>query len=441
MLASKCTILDLPIKQIPGGTLPILLVDGKISLLTLVYIRYLKLKGLAPTTIDGKINSIALLWDFFLIYKNKKIEPKTFLLEFVEVCLFGTIHMKNDILGWKKKSHEMTNFILVNISQFSRFISANLDAIPLNPIEIKFKNSFEYSFIRDRKKTTDFLFHLDKNKKTYGQWSIRTNKRDKKSGRYKCFPVNKIDLFFANCTNIRDELLFYLLAYGGIRISEAVNLYLSDICRDDLCSSAKIKLANPATSKFEYKNIHGKKVLGTRQDYLREIYNLSPRNLISSNDVLYAGWKGMLMHFSSKQTGEYSEVRWLNLAHGEYFYQLHKTYIKMMRSKSLERHPYYFVCEDGRPLTIGAATKAFIRVCKKANINISQSGVNLHGFRHYYGFYCANVLGLDKEITKEMLHHSSLEATNNYYHISQKKINDELQKAEIRPSKKTKGNN
>lgn len=423
-MSSKCSLFDIPINSIPGGTLPILIVDGKISLMALVYARYLKLSGFAPTTIYQKIKSIKLIWDFFLIKKQGSIDNKTFLMEFAEACYFGTNHIQDDALQWKKKTMISMDNILRDISFFSRFISNEFNAISLNMIEKKFKNTIDYKYIRDRKKTTDFLFHLDSRSKTYNSWQFKRKITYDNVSSYKSFPPNRIDDFFAACSSLRDELLYFLLAYGGIRISEALNLYIHDISIDRLYIGARIKLSHPSESKIIYKDENNRKKTITRQEYLLNNFRLNPRNLLASTDQNYAGWKGMLMHFKD-ETGLFSEVKWLTVEHGEHFYYLYKKYLETIRLHISCRHPYLFISETGQPLTKTAATKAFLRICSRIKLDNS----NIHSLRHFYGFYCANVLKLNREVTKEMLHHKSLDATNKYYHLSQETIHNELEQA------------
>jgi hypothetical protein len=59
-------IVNLPIKQLNGRTIPTLLVNDKISLLTFAYIRNLQQQGLSQSTILKHITSISLLWEFYL---------------------------------------------------------------------------------------------------------------------------------------------------------------------------------------------------------------------------------------------------------------------------------------------------------------------------------------------------------------------------------------
>lgn len=127
----------------------------------------------------------------------------------------------------------------------------------------------------------------------------------------------------------------------------------------------------------------------------------------------------------------YSIIYWSNPDMGKLFYQLHLEYLKTRLSIS-SNHPYYFVSlshqNKGEPYTRNALQDKFNQDIKKLGLNREIGGVNLHGFRHYYGYYCANILGLSKETTQRMLHHRSGESTEVYYKKTMNTLQTELEK-------------
>ena len=97
-------------------------------------------------------------------------------------------------------------------------------------------------------------------------------------------------------------------------------------------------------------------------------------------------------------------------------------------------HPYYWVNEEGEPLTKSAAEKQFVlarnRVEKK--LGVSLKGFAVHSLRHYFGFYCVDVLKSDLLMLQKWMGHSKLSSTAVYSHISPKTARDELNAAEKR---------
>jgi integrase len=220
-------------------------------------------------------------------------------------------------------------------------------------------------------------------------------------------------------------LIFILLAYGGCRSSEILHLFINDISFNEKEQTANITLANPVEGYIEW-NKDSKSKYGLRKEYLWDKYCLKPRNL--SKDKYYSGWKSMTEDDGKKHL---SYVYWTNPDMGRLFYKLHLEYMKI-RLKINNNHPYYFISLSklnyGEPLTKNALNDMFNRIIRKIGLNINENGVNIHGLRHFYGYYCANKLKISKEITQRMMHHRSIESTSIYYSKTLETIENELNK-------------
>jgi integrase len=118
------------------------------------------------------------------------------------------------------------------------------------------------------------------------------------------------------------------------------------------------------------------------------------------------------------------------------FAKLHVEYVNSVRRKVTDNHPFYFVNESerdfGEPLKLSNVSKAFNRAAKRVNLAPTLPGVNPHGARHFFGYYCASVLRLPIETTQKLLHHQSILSTQVYYALSNEVVRDELLRAQAR---------
>jgi len=407
---------------------PILYVKDKISLLTLLYIRELELMGKSISTINKIIQSIAYMWDFYLTYEDK-LDNKDILKLYSELRLNGTIDkngLDSSLLYWKPVKLDTVKLDISNISEYTLFLENNFNGISLNPLEKKFKNDIEFIVKKSIEKKHSFFNHI-KQKET--SISVKTFNRKDNYGKhttteYKAFPYEKVNKLI-EIGNLREKLIYILLAYGGCRSSELLHLYLNDISLNEKDGTANVFLVNPVEGLIEWSK-NGKERKGNRREYLLNKYNLKPRNLIK--DKFYSGWKSMTEDDGKKHI---SFIYWTNPEMGKLFYKLHLQYMEL-RLKMNVNHPYYFVSlskqQYGEPLTLNALKDKFFQNIKKVGLSKETEGVNLHGLRHFYGYYCANKLKLSKEVTQRMLHHKSLNSTEVYYQKTLQTMEEEINK-------------
>ena len=117
-----------------------------------------------------------------------------------------------------------------------------------------------------------------------------------------------------------------------------------------------------------------------------------------------------------------------------YLLTLHRAYLHEVRSKVPRRpHPYYFVALDGEPLTIRAVEKQFSLACRRLEkkCGVSLEGYGPHSLRHYYGFYCADVLRADLLLIQKWMGHAQPSSTAVYAHISPETAAKALADAQI----------
>ncbi len=426
-------IFSVPLTQIPGGHIPVLVVNGQVSIYVLYYARELQRLGYANSTIVKKLMSIGRLWDFYLC-TPEHMHNKDFLNAFCEARIHGTV--QNDgsdttSLYWTSPKYSTATRDFINVSDYLEFSSKNFSLVPFNTQERVYQGSLEYARQHERKKQYSLLYFINKNEEYHTKRKNNRKDKDKydqsdENIQYKFFPPRKIPDLINTMTTIRDKMIVILLAFGGIRISELLHLYVFDIKRDNN-GTAKVTIYNPVEGQHIWIDQNKKKHKDTRRNFLEQMYGRLPRNMLLPEDGLYIGWKGVAEEDSRKHI---SYVEWTVHEMGKAFYKLHKEYIKIRASYNAD-HPYYFVAESGatkgQPLRQSSLTAHLYNKFRKIGLDTLDDGVNPHGLRHYYGYYAANVLELDSDILQVMMRHKSKTSTDIYYHLTEETIRKKLE--------------
>lgn len=348
------------------------------------------------------------------------------------------------ILGWDAVRRKTAIDDVRCVSAFTEFCADQFGHLPINPRETKFVTDLSvreqrrfYAALGHRK-DWDNLAHLvpatQAGKGVVSRQKFEpTEQRVKPSYDRKSFPPAKVLPLIAATPSTRDKLYLLLLFFGGLRASEPLHLFVTDvtISRD---GTAKVILGDPTTGAYEWADSMRGRRSGNRTTFLKERYSLGPRNKLGVKHPLHAGWKGMAYDSPSRQE---AEVTWLVAEMGRYFARLHVEYMHATRRHVRDEHPYYFVNEKdgadfGKPVTLSNMTKAFNRAARRIGLSPTDEGVNPHGGRHFYGYFCASHLRLSLEVTQTMMHHGSILSTKIYYALDKAVSRDELQKGQAR---------
>lgn len=268
--------------KINKSTLPILIVQGEISKLTLKYSKKLQDMGRSISTIKKVVQSISYMWDFYLTYENSMNNKKSneILQEFISLRIKGTISnngLDESLLYWRPVQSQTAKIDLMNLNDFSDYIEQNFNADSLNPVEQKFKGSLEYILKEQRDKKYNLLAHIKPSKDYIDK---KTYTREDKFGihvknEFKAFPYKSVDELI-KISNLREKLIYILLAYGGCRYSEILHIYVDDITLNKNNQTADVTLFNPVEGYAKW-NKKGIQKIGKRSEYLRNKYNLEPR--------------------------------------------------------------------------------------------------------------------------------------------------------------------
>jgi len=419
------------------------------------YLEYLVIyRFRSQSWIDRSVFSVRLLIDYFeeneIAFKN----PKDLFREFVNCLFTGTI--SRDIvdplgLNWVPRKVEDANSIVGYLTHYADWLAlANGDVENiLNPYReaSNYEQKLNWAAYHHRK-NNQFLSHLcgrhNYERDNSIARAIQPHKKLVSSNVFctvKAFPKNKItnllyDGFvlpgrenerdFHKRLNLRDVLITMLMHFGGLRISEAIQLYSADIVRTEGDDSIEVvKVHHPVYG------VSPEKENKIRKEFLWNKYGLKPRCEVSTKSRQFTGWKSPLL---TNSKFNYFTVEFFPSAAGLLFFELWKLYVIYQRVplSGTDRHPYAFINKNGDPYSIKAYSANRKRAVKKIGLSYSKEACTTpHADRHSYGQALAEN-GVPPLLIKTAMHHRSLESQSTYTHPSSDVLRERLKEAESR---------
>lgn len=430
------TVIHLGISTPDYETMPALIlfpekVEPHASFLVARYARYLQKEGHASyATITRDVHYIGLLFDYYYLVAKPNFSSTNDWELFIEDFL--NAFDKGSVLGWNAAKTSDYTYCKNTTKQLCRFVFGLNKERKLLPaeerdLEESISRSYEYS----SHLKTSLLFHIKRktNSTKSAHLTQKRGRRRSKAGAtvVKYFPPEYIPLLIEETKSVRDKLILLMAAYGGRRQCEIIQIFISDL--EPVDGRLSVILAHPETSSMSWLNNAGKKCTGTRGEFLKTMYGLKPRiNMggLSSS----AGWKGIKY---DDERNEKSYIWFIREEVERYLLVLHIKYMQEIRGQ-YSHHPYYFVNQNGDPMTMKSMRKQIESACKRLE---RKYGVNLNGFRghslrHHYGFYCADVLEMDLLMIRKYMGHKQLSSTAIYTHISPEKARQIIQNAQDR---------
>ncbi|MDV3251130.1 hypothetical protein DevBK_07305 [Devosia sp. BK] len=221
--------------------------------------------------------------------------------------------------------------------------------------------------------------------------------------------------------NVRDQMIALLDAWGGLRRSDGLHLWVNDVVEEPKKPGhALVVLNHPSEAKVEWFDpIARRTVKLTRAEVLRRQYDLLPRNQVTRGRY-HVGWKNLELNREHQ-----AFVYWLEQSAGDLFWVLYLGYLRHVRAPIMQRrkalggydHPFLFVSLGGSntdggmigdPLSSQAYTDSHERAVLRLGLEHSkEAGTSTHGLRHLYGQTLAN-LGVSAAIIKKGMHHRHL---------------------------------
>ncbi|WP_368623432.1 gamma-mobile-trio recombinase GmtY [Paraburkholderia sp. BR13444] len=344
-------------------------------------------------------------------------------------------------LGWRALNQQERRKVVQRLTEYFEYLE-NPDISKLNP---RFPGSSfdrkveEAAYLHRRERA--FLGHTWK---TPAEWRgavsrpmVRGARPSKaESGQPPAFPDGCImRLLFegfrvGNRLNYRDMLITLLLHGAGFRESEPFHLFISDVSPDPLNpNQALVFIHHPSegAAPSDWRDESGKRRRGNREAYLRERWGLVPRNqMLGSKE---AGWKGGA--HETIANAKVLRAYWFVPAFGELFLSLWYQYLNQI--VPLERSsPFAFVnvCREpkGDMYSLSKYRESHAAAVQRIGLVVSkEEGTTDHGHRHNYGRR-AKAAGLDREMVRRMMHHSSPDSQDIYTQPTQDEICEALVK-------------
>ena len=386
------------------------------------------------------IHAVYLFLQYSDANDRKFTEAEQLYLSFTHRLYTGTIAdngLDKSGLFWLPLSKNSANIYIAKLNRFSDFLVQKFGTKPLNPFIQA--NSYErkMQYVAYVKRTSNkFLGHIRSPYINEVVGKVRIVKRISSRMKYKvapiAFPESLFPDFFLNGvgggTNkpliLRNKLILLLLHFGGLRIHEALHLWIDDVTLSKFGdeSSVVVKIFHPqeGLAPNRWASIAGKT---TREAYLQEVHGLKPRNVIIGPQRL--GWKGVTLSGIEKSLPVYFFPIQVN----ELFNSIWREYCSYLIQIKLE-HPYAFISFDssnfGKPLTLNAFYSTYKTGLRRIGRTMNKSeGLAPHSHRHATGRRLTDA-GVNEKIIQNVLHHSNLSSQEVYTNPSTKAINNAL---------------
>ncbi len=424
--------------------IPILLTDqGELRSVT-EYLLKMEADGLSQSLMNGFLRAVSLFLDYMDANKGLFKHPKDLFQTFVKRLYTGTIGedgLDPSGLYWVPTSTLNANKHLQRLTAFTDWLSLKQGTEPLNPLREATPHEQRLNYAAwFRKSQNDFLGHIEDKSLNTTVRKARTIKGrvplTKTQDDAIAFPDKYWESFFKegigaakdSRVSLRDKLILLLMHGGGLRESEALTLWVTDVFEDPYDHEiAIVRIFNEVDGKSPdgWKSRNG---IQSREAFLKEKYGRIPR--IRMKGTSRIGWKGRVQDHRDG----YIQVQWFPVDYGRVFMSLWKNYQKYRASIECH-HPYAFISFHhsslGNPYTLNAFHKSYETGLKRIGLLPNKAeGLGPHGHRHSYGRRLERA-GLSPLIIKRCMHHKSLESQIPYTGKGQKEISDELNRATL----------
>lgn len=405
-----CSVLFVQFEHI--GCLPVLIYDGQINSDVLRFLRFQRERGRAPSTLNRSATGLGKFSDF-IRWASAHPSERPIIKAFFKALVHGHVE-----LGWQGVGLETAKSHIDSVAQFIDNYCENRGLESPNPV-IDVPRSWASTVAElIRRHKSDPLYHL-----FFSTKKSRTRKRRlvvplessdqaspiKTRNPEKTFSLEDFVKLVEFEENARDCLIWLLLGAGGLRESEVVHLFSSDISLDTESSEAAVLMAHPTSGLLNSNNTGP-----TRQSYLKRQFGLLPRNQLPVFDTHYAGWKGI--RFQKHAT---AGVTWLHPSFGDLAWTSYVDYLRLRSAANAKHHPWCFVNLKhdvmGDPMTLSNLYQLLSAACKRLGL---RSPSNPHSLRHMYVDTIVRVLGMPLEQAQIMVRHRNTQSTAIYVNIA-----------------------
>lgn len=442
MIATKVVANVVQDKSGIATQIPIVLTDEGVLASVTDYVLSLHLNGTSKSTITKHIQSIILLIEFMDANQSMFSDPEELFAVFVRRLYSGTVGddgLDPSGLYWIPATTSTVSRHISRLTNFTNWMADKGFGKEFNSLRsaTKHEERIQYTawFRRNR---NDFLGHIkDKSISTTVKRARSIKGRTplaKTDDDAIAFPAKHFEAFYTLGMGgakdprvaLRDKLILLLIQGAGLRVSEALLLWVTDVFEDPSDpDSAIVRIYNEEEGKAPdgWKSRNGIK---TRKAYLQEQYGRLPRQEMLGTQNL--GWKSRVV---DHQDG-YLEARFFPTEYSRVFMKLWRQYL-IYRASVECHHPYAFISFDsrylGNPYTQNAFTQSYAAGLRRIGLEPNKAlGLDPHGHRHRYGRVLTDA-GIDPLIRKKCLHHKSLESQTVYTMPSSLQVSNTLSDA------------
>ena len=424
--------------------LPILLTEqGELTSVS-DYLLKLETDGVSNSVMNGFIQAVTSLLDYMEANKGLFDDPKILFQTFAKRLYTGTIGedgLDPSGLYWMPSSTENVNKHIYRLTTFTNWLADKQDTESMNPLRNATPHEQRLNYAAwYRKNHNDFLGHIEdkavnrtirKALSLKGRTALTKTEDDAIAFPDKYWKsLYKEGLGGAKDPRValRDKLVLLLMHGGGLRESEAIILWVTDVFEDpNDPDKAIVRIYKETEGKAPdgWRNRSGTK---TREAYLKGQYSRIPR--IRMKGTQFVGSKSRVVDHRDN----YIQVQWFPTDYGKLFMSLWKDYQKYRASIDCE-HPYAFISFHhsavGNPYTLNAFHQSYAAGLKRIGLAPSKiEGLSPHGHRHSYGRRLERS-GLSPLVIRRCMHHKSLESQIPYTGKGQHEISEELNKATL----------
>ncbi|WP_043274483.1 gamma-mobile-trio recombinase GmtY [Pseudomonas sp. PH1b] len=342
-------------------------------------------------------------------------------------------------LFWLPRSSEHCSDLLFLITNYTDWLTRQSDfkIKPANPFRQASSTEQRMNWCAfHHKRNRIFLNHLvDPDKHAEALSTIREVKGPQRPpsniAPAKRFPEDKIDLLIkrgfvipdtkhpgTSTPDYKGQALTLLMHYGGLRKSEALHLYLSDIILDDKNNEAIVRVYHPSNGKSPDEQYP------TRKQFLAIHYGLLPRTEYLKTERLHLGWKNPVL---DNKDGYFS-VQFFPPHKAADFLSVWINYLKKQRTDPdlAHDHPYAFTNSKGEPETLKNAQRLHKSAVERVGLlHRKIVGTSEHGHRHSYG-YRLRENGFNQIEIQKCMHHKSPDSCLVYIQPTHEEIRQKM---------------
>jgi hypothetical protein len=442
------------------GVLPLLFVDGpsggSVMQEQVALVRHIAGQGYSPSQQLKLTESIGRFYDWMQITESG-VSPSpealpAALRRFLAARYQGTVQPDgSDPTGlfWQPAKAQTVEMDRRHLNKLSDFMAREFGYFPLNPdTRIEGYRQDRPAFreaemvLSSRRRQLEFLGHVAHKQapKPIRAIGLVGQRRPQREDDGHAFPLEHLADLITKEPSVVKRMIFIELAFGGPRISEALNHFVTDVLPgsrrpslfpDDRASDLPlVVLADPVASVYTDSLQFATE---DRRQYLWRRFGLTPRpERARRGDPLQAGWKGMIYDNTNLLV---SQVYWSHPDWARAYWRLYGELLEIRRAVPMairELHPYLYINDSprrpefGQPVKIHAIEKAFVRACERIDIEPYRGKASLHGLRHAYKRQL-RMLGLKPSTIQRCMHHGSPDSQDAYDKTAAAEINAALQ--------------